>query len=84
MDKFYFCGGNQPYGSVGYNGFEVLVDFKHLCPLKFIYSEKAAKFRKIFPLLLSYVVPVKSKGKISQNLRPSQNIWTLLKTKLED
>ena len=29
MDKFYFCGGNQPYGSVGYNGFEVLVDFKY-------------------------------------------------------
>ena len=29
VDKFYFCGGNQPYGSVGYNGFEVLVDFKY-------------------------------------------------------
>ena len=30
--------------------------------LKFIYSEKATKFSKIFPLLT-----VKSKGKISQN-----------------
>ena len=33
--------------------------------LKFIYSEKATKFSEIF--LLSYVVPVKSKVKISQN-----------------
>ena len=29
--------------------------------LKFIYSEKATKFCEIFTLLLSYVVPVKSK-----------------------
>ena len=35
--------------------------------LKFIYSKKATKFCKIFTLLLSYVVPVKSKVKISQN-----------------
>ena len=35
--------------------------------LKFIYSEKATEFCEIFSLLLSYVVPVKSKGKISQN-----------------
>ena len=35
--------------------------------LKFIYSEKATKFFEIFTLLLSYVVPVKSKVKISQN-----------------
>ena len=38
--------------------------------LKFIYSEKAKKFCEIFTLLLSYVVPVKSKVKIfwsSQN-----------------
>ena len=33
----------------------------------FIYSEKATKFCEIFTLLLSYVVPVKSKVKISQN-----------------
>ena len=36
--------------------------------VKFIYSEKATKFCEIFSLLLSYVVPVKSKVKISQNL----------------
>ena len=41
-------------------------NIKLLC-LKFIYSEKATNFFKIFTLLLSYVVPVKSKVKISQN-----------------
>ena len=35
--------------------------------VKFIYSEKATKFCEIFTLLLSYVVPVKSKVKILQN-----------------
>ena len=35
--------------------------------LKFIYSEKATKFCEIFTLLLSYVVPVKSKMEILQN-----------------
>ena len=35
--------------------------------LKFIYSEKATKFCEIFSLLLSYVVPVKSKLEILQN-----------------
>ena len=35
--------------------------------LKLIYSEKATKFCEIFTLLLFYVVPVKSKVKISQN-----------------
>ena len=35
--------------------------------LKIIYSEKVTKFCEIFTLLLSYVVPVKSKAKISQN-----------------
>ena len=35
--------------------------------IKFIYSDKATKFCEIFTLLLSYVVPVKSKVKISQN-----------------
>ena len=39
----------------------------HLQPLKFIYVEKAKTFCEIFALLLSYVVPVKSKMKISQN-----------------
>ena len=35
--------------------------------LKFIYSEKATKFFEISTLLLSYVVPVKSKVEISKN-----------------
>ena len=35
--------------------------------LKFIYSEKAAKFCETFPLLLTTVHTVKSKVKISQN-----------------
>ena len=35
--------------------------------VKFIYSEKATNFCRIFPLLLSYIVPVKSKVKILQN-----------------
>ena len=35
--------------------------------IKFIYSENATKICKIFTLLLSYVVPIKSKVKISQN-----------------
>ena len=34
--------------------------------LKFIHSEKATKFCEMFTLLLSYVVPVKSKVEISQ------------------
>ena len=34
---------------------------------KFIYSEKATKFCEISTLLLSYVVPVKSKVEILQN-----------------
>ena len=39
-----------------------------LCLLfKFIYSEKSTKFCEIFTLLLSYVLPVKSKVKILQN-----------------
>ena len=42
--------------------------------LKFIYSEKAIKFCEISTLLLSYVVPVKSKVEISKILWPSQNI----------
>ena len=38
-----------------------------LIEVKFIYSEKATKFFEIFTLLLAYVVPVKSKVKISEN-----------------
>ena len=40
---------------------------KNWTTLKFIYSEKATKFCEIFTLLLSCVMPVKSKLKISQN-----------------
>ena len=40
---------------------------ERMISVKFIYSEKATKFRKIFTLLLSCVMPVKSKVKISQN-----------------
>ena len=51
-----------------------LVDLKVIFGIeKLIYSEKATKFCEIFTLLLSYVVPVKSKVKISQNFGPSQN-----------
>ena len=50
-----FAGGSQ------------LGEFLFLEVLKFIYSEKATKFCEIFTLLLSYVLPVKSKVKISQN-----------------
>ena len=34
-----------------------------VCLVKFIYSEKATKFCEIFPLLLTTVNTVKSKGK---------------------
>ena len=47
--------------------------------LKFIYSEKATKFCEIFTLLLSYVVPVKSKVKISQNWQSKNLTWSLKK-----
>ena len=35
--------------------------------VKFIYSEKATKFCKIFPLILTVCTVVKNKGNISQN-----------------
>ena len=41
--------------------------FCHCVRVKFIYSEKATTFYKTFTLLLSYVVPVKRKVKISKN-----------------
>ena len=51
--------------------------------VKFIYYEKAIKFRKIFPLLLSYVVPVKSKAKILKTFVAFSeymnfNMWTIM------
>ena len=49
--------------------------------VKFIYSEKVTKFCEIFTLLCPiyrrYLVPLKSKVKIFQNIVPSQNIWSL-------
>ena len=41
--------------------------FSEACVIKFIYSEKATIFCEIFPLLLTTVHTVKSKGKILQN-----------------
>ena len=48
--------------------------------LKFIYSEKATKFCEIFTLLLSYVVTVKSKVKISQNFVAFSEYMSFTKT----
>ena len=50
--------------------FALLVGRKYKCfllLLKFIYSEKAAKFCEIFPLILTACTVVKIKGKILQN-----------------
>ena len=47
--------------------------------LKFIYFEKATRFCKISTLLLSYIVPVKSKVEISQNYTQSPLIRTTAK-----
>ena len=47
-----------------------MIHLSNKCTAKYLnllYSEKATKFCKIFTLLLSYVVPVKSKMKILQN-----------------
>ena len=52
-------------------------------PVKLIYSEKATKFCKIFTLLLSYLMTVKSKVKIRNILWLSQNIWTLTQKKVQ-
>ena len=41
--------------------------FRSMFQVNFIYSEKATTFGEIFPLLLTTVHTVKSKGKISQN-----------------
>ena len=54
--------------------------------LKFIYFEKATKFCEISTLLLSYVVPVKSKVDISQNFVASSeyiNFKNCMKNLLE-
>ena len=66
---------------------EVLLSGKLCIPLtlanfqvKFIYSEKTTKFFEIFTLLLSYVVPVKSKVKISQNFVAFSEYMNFTKT----
>ena len=47
------------------------------CKSSYIDSEKAKKFCENFPLLLSYVVQSKVRGRFQKCLWPSQNIWTL-------
>ena len=47
--------------------FKMRMDKQKLGVLKFICSDKATKFCEIFPLHLTTVHTVKSKGKISQN-----------------
>ena len=46
-----------------------------------MYFEKATKFCKIFTLLLSYVVPVKSKVKISRNFVAFSEYMNFIKNK---
>ena len=69
-----YAFGSNNYGQLGLldlnpRGIPTPVDLtpRGIFIVKFIYSEKAAKFCEIFTLLLSYVVLVKSKVKISQN-----------------
>ena len=45
--------------------------------IKVMYSVKAIQFCEIFPLLLSYAVPVKSKEKILQNFVAFSEIYKL-------
>ena len=51
--------------------------------IKFIYSEKATKFFEIFTILLSYVVPVKSKVKISKNVMAFSEYINFMTTDLK-
>ena len=57
----------QKLGHIVQSGLGTLLSRAVVHVLKCIYSEKATKFCKIFTLLLSCVVPVKSKVKILQN-----------------
>ena len=52
--------------------------------IKFVYSEKAAKFCEIFTLLLSYVVPVKSKVNILQNFVAFSEYMNFISLNLND
>ena len=49
--------------------------------IKFMFSEKATKFCEIFPLLLTTVYTVKSKGKISQNFVAFSEYMNFIKDK---
>ena len=78
--SIFFCAGRlahfckssiQIFGKLNSSGF-----------LKFMYSEKATKFCEIFTLLLSYVVPVESKVKISQNFLAFSEYTNFTLTKL--
>ena len=58
--------------------------YKKCVLLKFIYSEKATKFCEMSTILLSYVVPVKSKVEISQNFVAFSEYMNFnVKTKME-
>ena len=71
------CHYNYKGGLISEDIF-ILVSFSQKCAnLKFIYSEKATKFCEIFTLLSSYVVPVKSKVKISQKFCGLLRIYEL-------
>ena len=59
-----FAIGQLRFKSIGFKLPRVLIFY---LLVKFIYSEKVTKFCKIFTLILSYVVPVKSKVEILQN-----------------
>ena len=61
-----FCHSVSNYNWMGHRPWLCFI-YTFSRSLKFIYSEKATKFCKISTLLLSYVVPIKSKVEISQN-----------------
>ena len=52
--------------------------------VKFIYSEKATKFCEISTLLLSFIVPIKSKVEISQNFVAFSEYMNFTTIKLKD
>ena len=63
---------------------ELLFNKSKIFLLKLIYSEKATKFCEIFTLLLSYVVPVKSKVEISQNFVAFSEYMNFINTDASD
>ena len=63
----FFCGHYQPWKSGSQSQSVDRFAPRSSSQVKFIYSEKATKFCKIFPLLLTVCTVVKSEVKISQN-----------------